>query len=563
MRAWTCAALAAGLALAGGPRAALAAEVIATSAIDAVTIYPSGAEVVRRAKVRLEAGEHVVVFKDLPAQTVGASIRVEGKATGQLDIGSVDHARAFVLRESESQTTRRQLELEVEKLKDERAALGALIDAAEVQRTFVQNLAQLPTVPPGGQGASPQQDWAQVFTLIGSRHAEAQQKALETKIKAREIDRRIEDLGKQLAQTAPKRQEQTTVRVNVAAAGPLEASLALRYQVTDAGWQALYDARLETGARNVAPKLTLVRRATVRQRTGEPWNAVALTLSTARPSAGTAAPDLKPITVDVQLDLPRPAPVASAPPAAPVGGMVRSSREGFADRLEQQREKAMAEAAPATETAAALEVGSFAAAFVVRDRLTLAETGETKSIFVEEQAIEPTLLVRAVPRVDPKAYLYAKFTIPKTAPYQAGVVSLFRDRTFAGSGRLPQLAPGESHELGFGADDLVKVRHAVGEERRGETGLLTSTRSDERTFRINIRNMHERSISFSVQDQIPVSLNQEIKVDLLGRTPPTRRDIDDKRGVLAWEDKLNPDEERVIEFGYRMNWPANRIVVYR
>ena len=48
----------------------------------------------------------------------------------------------------------------------------------------------------------------------------------------------------------------------------------------------------------------------------------------------------------------------------------------------------------------------------------------------------------------------------------------------------------------------------------------------------------------TVIDQIPVSQNADIKIELLGKTAPTKRDIDDKRGLLAWEMKLEPDEER-------------------
>ena len=63
-------------------------------------------------------------------------------------------------------------------------------------------------------------------------------------------------------------------------------------------------------------------------------------------------------------------------------------------------------------------------------------------------------------------------------------------------------------------------------------------------------------------DQIPVSQNADITVELTGKTAPTRRDVDDKRGVLAWDMKLEPDEERVIEFGYRATWPAAKKVTY-
>ena len=51
-----------------------------------------------------------------------------------------------------------------------------------------------------------------------------------------------------------------------------------------------------------------------------------------------------------------------------------------------------------------------------------------------------------------------------------GPVALFRDSTFVGNGQLPLLAPGEEHELGFGVDDLIRVRHAIAEQTRGESG---------------------------------------------------------------------------------------------
>ena len=65
-----------------------------------------------------------------------------------------------------------------------------------------------------------------------------------------------------------------------------------------------------------------------------------------------------------------------------------------------------------------------------------------------------------------------------------------------------------------------------------------------------------------VIDQVPVSQNTDIKIELIGKTAPSKRDLDDKRGVLAWEMKLEPDEERVLEFGYRVTWPAAKRILY-
>ena len=65
-----------------------------------------------------------------------------------------------------------------------------------------------------------------------------------------------------------------------------------------------------------------------------------------------------------------------------------------------------------------------------------------------------------------------------------------------------------------------------------------------------------------VLDQIPVAQNDAIKIELQGRTAPTRRDVEDKRGVMAWDMALTPDEEKAVEFGYRVTWPGAKRVIY-
>ena len=100
-----------------------AADVKGTSRIDAVTVFPSGAEITRVGKVKLEGGDHVILFTDLPARAIHSSIRVEGKATGALEIGSVDSRRVFVPRTDDAiaATERKRVEDAIEKLKDDTA----------------------------------------------------------------------------------------------------------------------------------------------------------------------------------------------------------------------------------------------------------------------------------------------------------------------------------------------------------------------------------------------------------------------------------------------------------
>jgi uncharacterized protein (TIGR02231 family) len=545
-----------------------AADIKATSRIDAVLAFPSGAEVTRIGKVKVDAGNHVILFADLPARAIASSIRVEGKASAKLEIGSVDSRRMFVPRTDDAvaATERKRVEDAIEKLKDDRAILQAAVQAAEAQKVLIGNLAQLPTHPAPANGpAPPQPDWTQIFAIIGQRLAEAQKAIIETQIKMRDVDRQIKDLEGKLASLAPAQDERTEVKIFVNAGAALEAEIAIRYQVGAASWVPFYDARLATGTKAEAPKLQLVRRASIQQRSGESWDDVALALSTTRPGAGTAAPELQPVTVDYEPDPQRPLPPTAG---APMPRSIAQESAGLPAGAEDARVATRGKSAPAPapvqaeEVRAAVETQAFQAIYTIAGRVSVPATGEAKRVQIDEAQLEPALTVRTVPKREQKAFLYAKVAMARGTPVLPGQVSLFRDGTFVGNGRLPLLAPGEEHELGFGVDDSVRVRHTIAEEKRAETGIITSSKTDTRSYRIAIKNLHARPIPVTVIDQIPVSQNGDIKIELLGKTAPTKRDLDDKRGVLAWEMSLQPDEEKVVEFGYRVTWPGAKRIMY-
>lgn len=550
---------------------AYAAEISATSKVDAVTVFPAGAEVTRLAKLQLDKGEHVLVFNDVPAQAAPDSIRIEGRSTGKLQIGSVDSRRLFVARtdEAAAASERRKIEDELDTLRDARATLDGQVLAAETQKMLLANLAQLPLRPapqPGAAGA-PQEDWQRVLGLIATGTGDAVRAAQDAQVRMRDLDHKIEDLEKKLASLAPSREERTEVKVYVSAADALEADVTVRYQVPNASWTALYDARLATGDKDVAPKLDLTRRASITQRTGESWDGVTLVLSTTRPTAGAAAPELFPMTVDFERE-----PVVSQAQSRSMDGMADRRRVGNAGGAphEQAAEAAPAAIAPpapapvlqdAVESDALAVTAPFQALFAVPGRLTIPNTGEAKRVQLSQDSLEPQLAIRTVPKVDAKAYLYAKLVLPKGSPLLPGMVALFRDGTFVGNGHLPVLAPGEEHDLGFGIDDSVRVRHAIVEDKRGQAGIISSSKTDTRSYRVTIKNQHARPVQLTMFDQIPASQNQDIKVERTGQAP-TKENIDDKRGVLVWESKLDAEEEKVIEYGYRVSWPAARAVEY-
>jgi uncharacterized protein (TIGR02231 family) len=121
----------------------------------------------------------------------------------------------------------------------------------------------------------------------------------------------------------------------------------------------------------------------------------------------------------------------------------------------------------------------------------------------------------------------------------------------------------EMVHLGFGADDKVKVARSIVRKQESQTGIISSAKVDEREFKITLRNGHDAPVHVALEDQIPVSEIDDVKVELLPvTTPPSERDVKDRRGVLAWNFDAAPGESREIKLGWRVRWPADKMVVY-
>jgi uncharacterized protein (TIGR02231 family) len=538
-------------ALATGP--ACAADVAASSAVDSVTVYPDGASVTRVISLDLPEGENSAVLKDFPLTLDPSSLRVEGEAGAKLTIGAIDARppRAAL------PVNLPELDKRIEALKDERVNLQGAIDAATARRKFAERFATISPVGIGDKGeARPIAEWRAAFAAVGDEVASTEAAIRDAERKQRELDREIARLEQDRAQKPPSKLE---VRIELAAAAATKATLRVTYAVRNARWVPLYDARLDTGAKDRKPALELVRRAEITQNTGEDWSNVALAVSTVRTARGGNAPDLKSLVVQYP-QVPRPLSAglsdSAVSSAAPAPDRQRLLRSGGGKSEEPVMEKA-------AEQQAAADVSGFQVVFKIPGRVSLGASEGAKSLRVSSASIAPDLAVRAVPVVDPTGFLEASFRQAEDAPLLPGRIAIYRDGVFVGRGQMAAAAKDETVRLGFGADDKVKIERAVLKRNEGSAGLImTTSKTDERAFKTTVRNGHDFPIRIAIEDQLPVSENEEIQVEMLpSTTAPTTTNLRDKRGVLEWAFEAKAGEVRDINFAWRIRWPKDKGVV--
>jgi len=526
---------------------ARAADVDAMSAVDAVTVYPDGASVTRAITVDLPSGDNTLVLKDFPLTLDTSSLRVEGEAGTKLTIGAIDTRPP----RAAPPVNLPELDKRIEALKDERANLQGAIAAATARRKFAERFAETSPAGIGEKGeARPIADWRAAFAAVAEEVAAADSAIRDAERKQRDIDREVARLESDRAIKPPSRLE---VRIDLAAAAATQATLRVTYAVRAARWTPLYDARLDTGAKDRKPSLELVRRAEITQTTGEDWSNVVLSVSTVRSARGGKAPELNSLIVQYP-----PSP-RQAPASAPVDNVMPPAQSrAMSKALEQPAEREKAD-----EQQAAAEVGGFQVVFRIPGRVSVGASEGAKSLRVATATIAPDLAVRSVPVVDPTAFLEASFAQSEDAPLLPGRIAIYRDGVFVGRGQMTAASKNETVRLGFGADDKVKIERAVVKRNEGSAGLiLTTSKTDERSFKTVIRNGHDFPIRIAIEDQLPVSENEDIQVEMLpSTTPPAATNLRDRRGVLEWAFEAKAGEVRDIAFAWRVRWPKDKGVV--
>jgi len=523
-----------------------AADLDASSAIDAVTVYPDGASVTRLITVDLTAGDTTLVAKDFPLGLDASSLRVEGEAATKIVIGAID-ARPP---RAAPPVNLPEIDKRIEALKDERVNLDGAIAAANARRKFAERFAEASPAGLGEKGeARPIAEWRLAFAAVADEVAAADTAIREAERKQRDIDREVARLEADRADKPPSKLE---VRIDLAATAPARATLKVTYAVRHARWTPLYDARLDTGTKDRKPALELIRRADITQTTGEDWSNVALAVSTVKMTRGGSAPDLKSLIVQYP----------SPPPPARAMGAVSDLRQDHAVMAPAPASE-VSEKKKADEQQASVEVSAFQVAFRIPGRVSVGTNEGAKALRISTVTVAPDLAVRAAPVLDPTAFLEASFTESEDAPLLPGRVAIYRDGMFVGSGRMAAASKDETVRLGFGADDKVKIERTVVKRNEGSAGLIvTTSKTDERAFKTSVRNAHDFPIKVAITDQLPVSENEDIQVEMLPQTtPPTATNPHDKRGVLEWAFDAKPGEVKDIAFAWRVRWPKDKGIV--
>lgn len=538
------------------PFCASADEIAAESKVTAATVYADRATVTREAVVTLPAGVHTVSFTGLPGFLFPESLRAEGSAPGAaVTFGAIVSKKVMGTQLSADRAA--EIAAKIDALQDQRRLLESEKQSLSAKRQFLTTLTTQAGLRAGEDIAEfnlkPDQ-WTGAAQAIYSGLEESLKAEVGVDTKIREMDHELDKLKDDLNKLNATQYETFEVEIPLESTQATQLTVSLNYQVPNASWRPLYDARVNTKS----GKLDLIQYGAVTQSTGEDWSGIKLSLSTAQPQRGTSLPDLPPLW----LDLFRGGYGGSVDRAMEDGVAMRKMATPPAPAMMNMEEKsalASAPPLPATFAGAKIETGGFVSEYKITGPASVKADGTETKLMVGPFATESRLKIQIKPQISTDAFLVAETTLKGETPILSGQVSLFRDGAYVGESSLPLLRPEESHALFFGTDDQVSIKRKILQDKKSEAGMIVRDNTLERSFVTEIQNLHSKKMDLIVEETTPTSRNEKIRTEVQENqtTPGFIADSKNIKGLLRWEFPLDPEAKKDLKLGWKVSWPKD------
>ncbi|KAI8407156.1 hypothetical protein FOFC_12591 [Fusarium oxysporum] len=190
-----------------------------------------------------------------------------------------------------------------------------------------------------------------------------------------------------------------------------------------------------------------------------------------------------------------------------------------------------------------------------------------------------------VAKYQPAAYLKAKLKNNSKLTLLRGPASLTLDGSFMGQTKIPRCSSGEVFTLSLGVDSAIRVMYPKPDVRRSTSGVFSKEDSSVYVRAVTVHNTRvtaKKPISLLVLDQIPVSEDDRLRVELLsprGLTvegprqatgAPGRETAEDKdwgkamaslkkSGQVSWEVSLNAGKAVKLGLEYSVSMPSGDV----
>ena len=511
-------------------------EILVKPALSNVKVFLRGAQLNYAAKAKIEKGMNDFVFSGLSNNIDRNSINVSAK--GDAVIMSVVQ-RFDYLRLSEKSPLIKLLEdsieicsKQIEINKNENDVLNSEIAMIQSNKNIGNEKV--------GVSVAELQKMAEFFR---KRLSEIKSKMLEFNLSTKNIQLKIDRIQRQLSELnnqLNKPTNEVVVTVSGKSAGNVE--LDLSYIIYDAGWQPAYDFRVD----KIETPASISYRANVWQSSGFDWKDVQIILSTRNPNVNNTKPELNPWF----LDFIRPMEYRQMNKA----GAALREKDEVALKL-MANESVMA---PAQSMADYFEVveTQLSVEFTPSIKYSIPSDNKPHSVALQEFTVPAQYEYYAVPKLDNNAFLVARLTEWGSYNLLPGQANIYFENSYIGQTYINPATTKDTLSISLGRDQNISVAREVLKDF-SEDKFLSSNVERTFAFEIKIKNNKRNPVKITIEEQIPLTKQEDIVVKLL---ESSGANYTFESGKLKWIVNVDGGKSVSKKLTYSVKYPGDRQV---
>lgn len=512
--------------------------------VQEVTVYRSGAKVSSVGSIKVSAGKSKVIFENLSPwfDPNSLQVRIKGSASLLSAVFQIktpapipENPRAPVLRDSLLW-----LSDDMVRIRDEREVLNA--EKVLIDRKMDQ-------VGTGSDGPNHHisltvAELRELSAFYRQRLGEIREQLLKLVIRERKLNELYLKLQQELQRIQPNSSNNTgEIVLQIETDAPQQLEITCNYLVSQAGWTPLYDLRSE----GMEKPLRLLYKAKVFNGSGFDWKGVRLKLSTANPLANNDRPILTPIYVNYRIYTARTESNVQKDalynmmqvPSAPLARDLERSAGGTYDD-------------EVSDVFALESTDELIANFDVKKPQDVLSDGQENIVELEEMDIPAAYEYHAVPKLDPAVFLLAKITDYGRYNLLPGVANVFYQDTYIGQTSLNPTTVSDTMLLSLGRDEQITIKRVQPKELTERKKIFSNTVKETYTYEIVVKNNKSIPVRVEILDQIPVSQQKEIVVELEDKDGA---EYQEEFGKLKWELEVPANQNKRVRFTYTVKYP--------
>jgi uncharacterized protein (TIGR02231 family) len=373
----------------------------------------------------------------------------------------------------------------------------------------------------------------------------------EVKNKQLEINQRITNYNQDITKVQQQLDELNAhnnkasgeIVVTVVAKEAGVANMGISYVVNNAGWYPSYDLRVT----DISKPMYLKYKANVYQNSGEDWSNVKLNISSGNPKESGTKPTLYVWNLEDNTKA-----TGNLDEIVVVGYGTQRKDEEMAPRS-MKIKGAASLSAPASIPKAIVTEGQTAFQFEIEQPYNIPSDGKQHTVDVQEKTINAIYEYFCIPKKDKDVFLTARITGWEDLNLLNGDANLYYEGTYLGKALLDTRNTQDTLEVSLGRDKNIIVNRTKLKDF-SKNQVFGSSKTDERSWEISIRNKKQQPISITIEDQFPTSTNKDIVVD---KGNYKEGSLDETTNMITWRLKIDPAKEKKIGFNYSVKSPKS------